>query len=171
MKIRNIKCFYYDGEAGPCNSEVRSVNVAEERIDLIIKEIKDMHPSWSEITVSSYEKAPVIHLSEFIENFMHNNEVVIENRYNYEMHYRYFSEDHEKVVLMDWELQYTDISDCDVICVKNVIRQKVGQHITIKVDTDKTDFIFDKDKVTLDNAPLWLYNKMHGTDIQGCDAG
>ena len=101
---------------------------------------------------------------------MHNNEVVIENRDNYQMGYYYPNED-EKFVLMDWELQYTDIADCDVICVKNVIRKDIGQHITIKVDTDKTFFVFVKDNVSLDNAPLWLYNKMHGTDIQGCCAG
>ena len=170
MKIRKIKCCYYDGEAGPCQSEVRSVDVAEERVDLIIEQIKNIHPGWSEIMVSSYEKAPVMRLSEFIENFMHNNEVVIENRDNYQMGYYYPNED-EKFVLMDWELQYTDIADCDVICVKNVIRKDIGQHITIKVDTDKTFFVFVKDKVSLDNAPLWLYNKMHGTDIQGCCAG
>ena len=109
-------------------------------------------------------------LKDFIEEFMQNNEVVLENKDNYEIHYKYLPEEHEKVVLMDWECKYTNVSDCELICVKNVIRRDVGQHITLKIDTDLKDFIFEADKVSMTNSPLWLYNKMHRTTIPCCDA-
>ena len=172
MKIRKIKCSYYDKYGtGPYSAEVPSVEVSEEKVSLVIEKIRDMHPEWSSITVSGYEKGGRMTVSKFIEEFMHNNEVVIENRDNYEMHYRYLPEDEEKLVLMDWEVMYTDISDCEIICIKNVIRDKsIGQHITVKIDTEQKDFMFVPEKVKLDNAPLWLYNKMHRTNIHGCEA-
>ena len=113
-------------------------------------------------------------LKDFIEQFSHNNEVYIENKENYCMQYRYLPEDKEKDELMDWELQYTDICDCEVMCIKNVIHLDENHHmkmpaITIKIDTDKKEFMFLKSLVTQDNAPLWLYNKMHGTHIEGSE--
>lgn len=113
-------------------------------------------------------------LQDFIEAFSHNNEVNIENKDNYCMQYRYLPEDNLKDELMDWELRYTDIRDCEVICIKNVIRLDAKSHmrtpaITIKIDTDKKEFEFLKSLVTRDNAPLWLYNKMHRTNIVGGD--
>ena len=109
-------------------------------------------------------------LKDFIAEFMQNNEVVLENKDNYEMHYKYLPEENEKIVLMDWECKYTNVSDCEIISVKNVIRKDVGQHVTLKIDTDLKDFIFEADKVSLNNSPLWLYNKMHEATIPCCDA-
>lgn len=107
-------------------------------------------------------------LKDFIAEFMQNNEVVLENKDNYEMHYKYLPEENENIVLMDWECKYTNVSDCEIISVKNVIRKYVGQHVTLKIDTDLKDFIFEKDKVNLTNSPLWLYNKMHEATIIPC---
>ena len=171
MKIKKIKCSYYDIHGtGPYQTEVCSVDVIEDRVDLVIKEIKKMHPDWEKVTIRNYETEPGLSVSEFIEKYMHNNEIVVENRDNYQMSY-YFPNEDEKFILMDWELRYTDISDCEIICIKNVHRKYIGQHITVKIDTDKKFFVFEKNKVTLDNAPLWLYNKTHGTNIEGCCAG
>ena len=114
-------------------------------------------------------------LRDFIEQFSHNNEIYIENKENLNIGYRYLPEDDIKYQLMDWEMQYTNVRDCKVICIKNVIHQdEKGRMqtpaITIKIDTDKTEFAFVKEYVTMTNSPLWLYNEMHRTNIQGCDA-
>lgn len=109
-------------------------------------------------------------LKDFISQFSHNNQMFVENKNNYWMTYRYTPDG--KVIdddpIMDWELQHTDIADCEVICIKDVIRDGHMGSITIKVDTEKQDFQFVKDLVTLNNSPLWLYNEVHGTNIKGC---
>ena len=104
----------------------------------------------------------VMTLREFINNFSHNNEIWIENRENYCMTYKYRSDDksHDELI-MDWELPFTDISDCRVIKISNVLHSKGEQGITIVIDTDKKEFNFLPDKVNTDNSPLWLYEKVH----------
>ena len=111
-------------------------------------------------------------VKDFIEQFSHNNEMFVENKGNYWMTYRYTPEGKviEDVPIMDWELQHTDIADCEVICIKDVIREGHMNGITLKVDTNKQEFNFLKELVTLDNSPLWLYNKVHNKNIQGCCA-
>lgn len=112
-------------------------------------------------------------LQDFIEQFMHNNEVYIENRDNYCMQYSFLPGEPLRDMIMDWEVgRYTDIRDCEVICIKNVLRPRKQQGITIKIDTDRQEFSFVKDTVTMHNAPLWLFEKMHGKTVPpcGCDA-
>lgn len=107
-------------------------------------------------------------LKEFIENFSHNNEIYIENRERQTMSYKYVEEDKPGDIIMDWEAgNYSDIRDCEVIRISNVLRPGKSQGITIVVDTDRTSFGFDKSLVRLDNSPLWFYNKIHGTNVIG----
>ena len=108
-----------------------------------------------------------IKLRHFIDRFSHNNEVFVENKDNYQMYYKYRA-DQEKIDggIMDWELNYTDISDCNVIRISNVIRDG-KETLTIVVDTDKKCFNFLKEKVSLDNSPMWLYEKVHDKE-GGC---
>ena len=113
-----------------------------------------------------------ITLSDFCERFSHNNEVYVENKSNCCMSYRYNDNDTQdnNKLIMDWELQYTDISDCNVVCISNVLRDGNPQGITIVIDTDKEDFSFDKTKVRKDNSPVWLYEKVHEVKLQVGDA-
>ena len=108
-------------------------------------------------------------LQDFIEQFMHNNEVYIENRDNYCMQYSFLPGELLRDMIMDWEVgRYTDIRDCEVICIKNVLRPCKQQGITIKIDTDRLEFSFVKDTVTMQNAPLWLFEKMHDKTVPSC---
>ena len=49
-----------------------------------------------------------------------------------------------------------------MIGIKNVYTQA----ITFKVDTDREEFCMDKDYITMDNSPLWLYEKVHQTKVR-----
>ena len=115
----------------------------------------------------------VMTLREFINNFSHNNEIWIENNEHYCMTYKYRSDDesHDGLI-MDWELQFTDIADCSVIKISNAIHPKGKQGITIVIDSDKKEFNFLPDKVNTDNSPLWLYEKVHNEKLNTicCDA-
>ena len=55
----------------------------------------------------------------------------------------------------------TDIAECEMICIKNVYTQA----ITFKVDTDREEFCMDRDYITMNNSPLWLYEKVHQTKV------
>jgi hypothetical protein len=76
----------------------------------------------------------------------------------------------ETGVIMDWELKFTDIADCEVVKISNVLRPGKDQGITIVIDTEGDTFRFIPELITMDNAPLWLYNAAHGTNIRGCEA-
>ena len=105
-------------------------------------------------------------LKDFIETFSHNNEIWIENRYHKCLEYRYRTDlDYVYDVIMDWELQYTDIADFQVIEISNVIGH-TRQGITIVVDTSAENFEFLPELVTEDNCPIWLYEKVHNTKVQ-----
>ncbi|MBP5724546.1 MAG: hypothetical protein J6X18_13370 [Bacteroidales bacterium] len=110
-------------------------------------------------------------VSEFCKRFSHNNEVYIENRNNYFMRYRYRKDNGYKDAhfLMDWELKYTTISDYQLIRISNVMYEGVQQAITFVVDTEEENFEFVPEKVTYDNAPLWLYEKVHGVSLEKCE--
>lgn len=111
---------------------------------------------------------------DFIDRFSHNNEVWIENRENYCMYHKYHPKDnklHDGTV-MDWSLRFTDIANCNVIRIANVIHERCAAAITIVVNTDKREFTYLPELTTLDNTPLWLYNRTHQTEIIGretCD--
>lgn len=110
-------------------------------------------------------------VKDFINRFSQNNEMYIENRNNIEMRYRFRPDTIIKYgTVMDWMLPFTTLADLEVICIKDVIRlEKVGG-ITLKVDTEEEEFTFLKDLVSLDNCPLWLYNRVHNKNIHGTDA-
>ena len=107
-------------------------------------------------------------LKDFIEQFSHNNEMYIENKERKQMYY-ISPEDkttEETGTIMDWELKFTDIADCEVV----KIFPRNEQSITIVIDTEGDTFRFIPELITIDNAPLWLYNAAHGTNVRGCDA-
>lgn len=104
-------------------------------------------------------------LKDFIKQFSHNNEIWVENRDNYCMCYRHYPGDpilHDGIV-MDWELPHTDIADCDVIRIANVIHESKTPAITIVIDTGLGEFTFLPERTTMENAPLWLYDRTHRT--------
>ena len=103
---------------------------------------------------------------EFIKTFSHNNEVRVENKNNKMMRMHYVDGGECCVDMMDWEVKYTDIAECEMIGIKN----NYLQVITFKVDTDKEEFCMDKDYITMNNSPLWLYNKVHQTKVVCGDA-
>ena len=105
---------------------------------------------------------------EFIKTFSHNNEVRVENKYSkmMRMHYVDGVDSGEGCVeMMDWEVEKTDIAECEMIEIKNVYREGYSQAITFKVDTDREEFYMDKEYVTMNNSPLWLYQKVHQTKV------
>ena len=101
---------------------------------------------------------------EFIKTFSHNNEVRVENKNNKMMRMHYVDGDEGCVDMMDWEVEMTDIAECEMIGIKNVYREG-QQAITFKVDTDREEFCMDKDYITMNNSPLWLYEKVHQTKV------
>ena len=103
---------------------------------------------------------------EFIKTFSHNNEVRVENKNSKMMRMHYLDGDEGCVEMMDWEVEMTDIAECEMIGIKNVYTQA----ITFKVDTDREEFSMDKDYITMDNSPLWLYEKVHHTKVVCGDA-
>ena len=106
---------------------------------------------------------------EFIKTFSHSNEVIVENRNSkmMRMHYVDGVDSGEGCVeMMDWEVEKTDIAECEMIEIKNVYREGYSQAITFKVDTDREEFCMDKDYITMDNSPLWLYEKVHQTKVR-----
>ena len=111
-------------------------------------------------------------LKDFIEQFSHNNEIYIENKERKQMYYISPKDKttEETGVIMDWELKFTDIADCEVVKISNVLRPGKDQGITIVIDTEGDTFRFIPELITMDNAPLWLYNAAHGTNICGCEA-
>ena len=98
---------------------------------------------------------------EFIKTFSHNNEVRVENKNSKMMRMHYLDGDEGCVQMMDWEVEMTDIAECEMIGIKNVYTQA----ITFKVDTDIEVFFMDMDYIMMDNSPLWLYNKVHQTKV------
>ena len=103
---------------------------------------------------------------EFIKTFSHNNEVRVENRNNKMMRMHYLDGDEGCVEMMDWEVEMTDIAECEMIEIKNVYTQA----ITFKVDTDREEFCMDRDYITMNNSPLWLYERVHQTKVVCGDA-
>ena len=103
---------------------------------------------------------------EFIKTFSHNNEVRVENKNNKMMKMHYIDGDEGCVDMMDWEVEMTDIAECEMIGIKNVYTQA----ITFKVDTDREEFCMDRDYITMNNSPLWLYNRVHQTNVVCGDA-
>ena len=113
-------------------------------------------------------------IEKFIEQFSHNNEVVIENRdcYAMDLSSRQRKDGKPVLMVMDWEIRYTDIAGCEIICISNVHREPdIQQVITLRIDTDRKSYAYVPEKVKIDNCPLWLYNHVHHTDITGAEAG
>ena len=105
-------------------------------------------------------------VKDFVETFSHNNEIWIENRYHKCLEYRYRTDlDYVYDVIMDWELQYTDIANCEVVEIANVIGH-TRQGITIIVNTDKDQFEFLPELVKRNNCPAWLYAKVHNINVK-----
>lgn len=112
-------------------------------------------------------------IEKFIEEFSHNNEIVIENKECYAMDLTSIVRKDGKptLVVMDWEIKYTDIADCEIICISNVYRQpEIQQVITLRIDTDQKSYAFVPEKVRLDNCPLWLYEHIHRINVQAAEA-
>lgn len=106
-------------------------------------------------------------LKDFIRQFSHNNQVYVENRDNYCMYYKYNPGDLViDSTIMDWELPYTDLADCEIKCISNVIHTHGDQAITFVVDTDKKEFSFIPELVTEKSSPLWLYERVHKTKVE-----
>ena len=107
-------------------------------------------------------------LKDFIEQFSHSNEIYIENKERKQMYYSYPKDKtaEETGTIMDWELKFTDIADREVV----EIFPGNEQSITIVIDTEDDTFRFIPELITIDNAPLWLYNAAHGTNVHGCEA-
>ena len=103
---------------------------------------------------------------EFIKTFSHSNEVIVENKNSKMMRMHYVDGDEGCVDMMDWEIEKTDIAECEMIEIKNVYWVEHPQVITFKVDTDREEFCMDKDYITMDNSPLWLYEKVHQTKVR-----
>ena len=74
---------------------------------------------------------------EFIKTFSHNNEVRVENKNSKMMRMHYLDGDEGCVEMMDWEVEKTDIAECEMIEIKNVNREGHSQVITLKVDKDR----------------------------------
>ena len=110
-------------------------------------------------------------LKDFIEQFSHNNEMYIENKERKQMYYISLEDKTtEKTgAIMDWELKFTDIADREVVKISNVLRPGKEQGITIVIDTEDDTFRFIPELITIYNAPLWLYNAAHGTNVCGCE--
>lgn len=105
-------------------------------------------------------------IKDFIKEFSHNNSIYVENKNNYRMQYRYNQNSKLQDKLIDWEIEFTNISDCDIICISQVYDSDGRfRAITLKIDTELTEFIFDKEKISLKYAPLWLYEEVHETKI------
>ena len=114
-------------------------------------------------------------VSDFCKRFSHNNEIYVENKDRKEMGYRYNELSEIKYgMIMDWELKYTNIADCKLLRISNVIRPGESQGITFVVDTVEENFEYSKEKTTIGNSPLWLFEKVNGTKIMvgvsnGCE--
>ena len=120
---------------------------------------RNMEPKIPDQNIIINETEKDFSLNEFIARFSHNNRVWIENKNNYVMGFRYCQDDNEMCrPIMDWQLKYTDIENCKVICIKNVIRYNYSDVYTIKIDTNRETFMFDETKVA--DCPLWLKNKI-----------
>lgn len=108
-------------------------------------------------------------LEDFIKQFSHNNPIYIENKERVQMYYKSIENGSEQTgSIMDWELKFTNIAQCEVIKLANVFRRGKPQGFTIVIDTDKDEFEYIPELITRDNAPLGLYNDAHKTNIQGC---
>ena len=115
------------------------------------------------------EKTDIITLKEFIARFSHNNPVWIENKENYTMYHQYRADlEKEDGTVMDWELRHTDIADCNVIRIASVLRKRESEAFTIVVDSDAECFHYVPEKVSIDNSPLWLYEKVHNAACGAC---
>ena len=104
-------------------------------------------------------------LRDFIETFSHNNEIWVENKNRMVIQWRYNPTQRymwEKI--MDWELKFTDIADCEVIKISNA--RHSAQGITIVIDTDKEMYDFIPELVKEDNCPVWLYENVHNVKLQ-----
>ena len=91
-------------------------------------------------------------IQEFIKQFSHNNEIVIENRdcYAMDLSSRPQKDGKPRLVVMDWQIEYTDIADCEIICISNVYRQpEIQQVITLRIDTDRKSYIIQILKVVM----------------------
>lgn len=104
-------------------------------------------------------------LKDFIETYSHNNELWIENKNCMGIQFRYNpQESYFWEVIMDWEMKFTDIADCEVSKIANVYHSTQG--ITIRLDTDRVKFDFIPELVREDNCPVWLYEKVHNIKLQ-----
>lgn len=108
-------------------------------------------------------------LTDFFEKFSHNNEVVIENKHNkaIALKWKRICESYDDCIDMDWMFKFTDIHNVEVIGIKNVLGVDA---IVVKTDTDKEECNIIPDRITQDNAPLWLYNKYHSNKVQSIEA-
>lgn len=93
----------------------------------------------------------------------------VENKKRHLMLSRY-NENEEWVArtLMDWELTHTTIADCKVLGICNVVRPQEPQAVTIVVDTDLDLLEFVPELVTMENSPLWLYERVHQVKTTAC---
>lgn len=109
-------------------------------------------------------------LKDFISKFSHNNAMWVENKKRHLLVSRY-NENEEWVArtLMDWELQHTTLANCKVIRICNVVRPQEPQAMTIVVDTDLDILEFVPELVTMENSPVWLYERVHqvSTNVYG----
>lgn len=107
-------------------------------------------------------------LKDFIKQFSHNNALWIENNKRRVMASRY-NNDEEWVcrTLMDWELTHTDIAKAEVICISNVMRHSEPWAVTIVINSDSDIISFIPELVTMDNSPLWLYERVHQVTLEG----
>ena len=109
-------------------------------------------------------------LKDFITTFSHNNEIWVQNKDGKKMGYRYKpTHDYMYDIIMDWELLHTDIAECEVIRIANVVGYAT-QGITIVINTEKRHFDFVPELVTMDNSPVWLYERVHNTKLAVGDA-
>ena len=110
-------------------------------------------------------------LKKFISQFSHNNAMWVENK-KHELLFSRYNEDEEWLArtLMDWELQHTTLADYKVLGIRNVVRRGKPQAVTIVVDTDLHFLEFVPALVTMENSPVWLYERVHQVSIKACDA-
>lgn len=111
-------------------------------------------------------------VNEFIKNFSHNNEIYVENKHNKEMDC-IISPNRTETQIMDWYLPHSDIGECELICIKNVYRENPQgkgyiNTLTFKVDTDFEEIHILPELVSFYDSPLWMYNEVHSTKIEGC---
>jgi hypothetical protein len=100
-------------------------------------------------------------ISKFIEEYSHNNPCCVENINNIILSCKIRDNKYQDI-LMDWMIKFTNIADLPIKSI-NIVEINNKDRLVFKIDSDITEFYIDKDKVNLENCPVWFYDEVHNT--------